>query len=192
MNLKNCLDQILSFLVHLKRPIKDLLNTGLTEKDISIELRKLAFDMPKEFYDLYAWRNGTEIRPGTTLDDLNFFPGFYFLSLEDAFRQYQVMKNDSRWNRCWFPIFANGGGDFYAIDHSQIMDDNIPVIGFILGESEHPIEYQSIASMMATLLDCFKSNVFFVASDGYLEMDDIGHAAIAKEHNPDVEFWKDL
>ena len=38
------------------------------------------------------------------------------MSLEESIQTYQELRKTSTWNQCWFPIFANGGGDFYAMN----------------------------------------------------------------------------
>jgi hypothetical protein len=139
--------------------------------------------------ELYTWRNGTKIPEGTILDDVQLIPGFHFLSLEDGIAGYLAMKDDHRWNKNWFPIFANGGGDFYAIDLSS-SDTEAPLIGFILGELDQYIEYQSIAMMLQTFLECCEKGVVFVTEEGYLEIKDDLHAQIAAINNPDVSLWQ--
>ncbi|BBE22195.1 hypothetical protein MN0502_10780 [Arthrobacter sp. MN05-02] len=42
-------------------------------------------------------------------------PGSYLLSLEEALSDYDTFKNDARWSPSYFPVFADGGGDFYVL-----------------------------------------------------------------------------
>ena len=92
------------------------------------------------------------------------------------------MKDDSRWCPSWLPVFANGGGDFYAINLS-LGRDRGTIVGFLLGESEHPIEYQSVKAMFATLLACYQEGIFALNPEGYLDMDDAQHALVAQRFN---------
>ena len=124
------------------------------------------------------------------LDDVQIIPGFHFLSLQDSIGNYLAIKSDPRWRSNWFPIFANGGGDFYAIDLSLANENFAPVIGFILGEDEQEIEYQSLTRMVSTFCECCDKSIVFMTEEGYLEMDDEKQAEIARKHNPDVEFWR--
>jgi len=186
------LDVILSHLAVLNRPVVDQLQPGLTREKIAQTLESEQITLPGEALDMWGWRNGTRIAPGRTqLDDIQFFPGFYFYSFEDALVQYGAMRNDRRWNKHWFPIFASGGGDFYALDVRGDDRDHAPIIGFILGARTHPVEYECLERMCETLATCFQRGVFFLSSDGFLEMDDDKHNAIARELNPSVALWSE-
>ena len=61
---------------------------------------------------------------------------------------------------------------------------------FMLGESVHPIEYESLSTMLATILECYEKEAFFVDHRGYLEMSDDAHAQIARAHNSRVPLWQ--
>lgn len=137
---------------------------------------------------LFGWHDGT-LTDGVVLDDVHIFPGFYFLSLEDASANYRAFVSDSRWVTGWWPVFANGGGDFYVLDLSAA--EAKPVRHFRIDEAEHPIEFSSLAAMAATLARAFADGTFFVDSSGYLEMDDQVFGQLAAKLNPDVLWWHD-
>jgi len=181
------LEAILGALAQMGRPVVRFLRQGLDPKTTTHRLAGLGLSAPRDLLTLYGWHDGTLVHEGNSLDDTHFWPGFYFFSLEDAARQYEAMREDPRWRESWFPIFANGGGDFYAIETGH--KDNGSIRGFLLGESDHPIEYESLGSMMKTLRACFETQTFFLGREGHLEMDDARHAEIAREFNPTLEVW---
>ncbi|MDQ6719297.1 MAG: SMI1/KNR4 family protein, partial [Candidatus Dormibacteraeota bacterium] len=91
-----------------------LLRPGIPTRASEAMLRQHGLQVPFGLPELYAWHDGTDATTGVPLDDLHLFPGYYFLSLEDATRNYAAFRDDPRWNPAWLPIFANGGGDFFA------------------------------------------------------------------------------
>ncbi len=137
--------------------------------------------------DLYAWKGGTDASPAHTVGDIALFPGFYFLSLNDASADYKTFVADPRWRVGWWPVFANGGGDFYVID----VHAGMAIRHFWIDESEHPIEFSSLNAMVKTLAEAYDLGVFYVDPDGYLEMDDDRFAQVAAEMNPDIPWWTD-
>jgi len=184
------LDTIESFLKIWRFRVCHFLNEGLEEREILKLFEQAELTPTTELVELYQWRNGTKIDPGTILDDVQLIPGFHFLSLEDSVSSYLSFKNDKRWNPSWFPIFANGGGDFYVVDLSQSNGKEAPIIGFILNEPVQEVEYQCLTTMLLTFCECFKKNIVFRTDDGYLEMDDNEQAKVALRYNPDVKFWQ--
>ena len=115
------------------------------------------------------------------------FPGFYFLSLEDAIATYAGVYSDPRWSPDWLPLFANGGGDFYLVELGS--QPSGPIRHFRIDETEHPIEFSSIAGLANTLAAAFDRGVFYVDFDGNLEMDDSHFASLAADLNPEVSWW---
>lgn len=165
------------------------LQVGLSVEVLRAALAVVDLAATPELESLYGWRNGTSTFGSATLDDIHFFPGFYLLSIEDAAANYRAFVNDARWKTGWFPIFANGGGDFYVLDlHAPTTS---PVRHFRIEKSEHPIEFSSLAALLKTLHRAFERGVFFVDPSGYLEMDDFGFAELAVELNPDVNWWQE-
>ena len=184
------LDVILSYLKELTRPVIERLEEGLSHEEIDRYLSKVSLTGTQDLYELFSWRNGTKVQKGDRLDDLHFFPGFYFMAFEDAISQYALIKSDVRWKLGWFPIFSNDGGDFYVVDLANGSANESPVIGFMVNDSEHRIEYQSLTTMVATIRECFEKEVFFVDKNGYQEANDREHAKIARKNNPTVSLWQ--
>lgn len=184
------LNVILGFLKSWHLPVGNLLNAGLSIEKIEGSFKKIGLEPTSELIQLYQWRNGTTVEKGTMLDNVQIIPGYHFLSLTDAINSYLAMKDDNRWNPSWFPFFANGGGDFYAVDLSQSDGYSAPIIGYILGEDEQEVEYQNLTTMLLTFSECFEKGVVFKAEEGYLEMDDERQSEIATKNNPEVAFWR--
>lgn len=179
---------IILSLRRLNRPIQDLLQEGLSVFEINKMVQVLPFRFPPELIELYSWKNGTKCADGDLLDDLHFFPGFYFMSLEEALSGYLEFEKHPQWNKFWFPFFANGGGDFYATDSNS--DELCPkVLGFLLGEEEQSYEYQSVTSMMKTIAECYAKGAYYLASDGTIGVNDDLEKPIGKMHNPNIEYW---
>lgn len=182
------LDRIYAQLERLGRDeVIRRLQPALTPDEIQRRLADIGLVAPQDVIELYSWHNGTRVEPGTYLDSVHFFPGFSFLSLDDAVRHYVAFRDDERWDRGWLPIFANGGGDFYAV----VACSPFPVVGFLIDQREHPVEYESLDAMVSTLSESFDQGAFFVDQRGYLESDDRRHAEIARRNNPSVALWSE-
>lgn len=164
------------------------LQAGLSAEAVQSSLGAVGLSATSELEALYVWRNGTSTAGGVTLDDIHLFPGFYLLSIEDAIANYRAFVADPRWRSGWLPIFANGGGDFYVLDLGSLSAR--PMRHFRIEESEHPIEFTSLRAMLATLATAFERGIFFVDSNGYLEMDDLVFGELAAELNHDVDWWR--
>lgn len=136
---------------------------------------------------LYTWRNGSEDSEEITLGGLAFFPGFYLMSLEESIQTYMELRARNGWDKSWFPIFASGGGDFYAMNLAPEAQGQI--LGFYVFEEEGQVEYRSLKSMLATLKACYEQGIIFRNEQGYLDMDYRKHAEIAHDINPDLKIW---
>lgn len=165
------------------------LQPGVSPQHVHDMLASCGLPSSKEIEYLYGWRNGTDIEHAPSLDAIYLFPGFYFLSIEDAVTNYRVFTADPRWEVGWVPVFANGGGDFYVLSLFESKPDMIR--RFRIDEIEHPIEFESISSMVATLAAGFERGVFYIDQNGYFEMDDLVFAKMAAKMNPGITWWND-
>ena len=165
----------------------DHLNPGISSQQIQELFEEIPLQSTQDLRALYTWRNGSKDCEGITLGDLAFFPGFYLMSLEESIQTYQELRKTSTWNQCWFPIFASGGGDFYAMILAPEAQGHI--LGFYVYEEGPQVEYQSLESMLQTFKVCYKQAIVFRNEQGYLDMDYRKHAEIAHEINPDLKIW---
>jgi cell wall assembly regulator SMI1 len=184
------LDGIVQHLRRLDRRVPELLQRGLTRPEIQALEATLPFSFTEELVIVYEWRNGTKSESGDILDELNFFPGFYFPPLQEAIEIFHERKNAPQWREGWFPLFADGAGDFYIIPCAQEPQDAAEVIGFLHGEPQQIAEYESIMSMVLTLNAAYAENAFYLDADDTLEIDDSRYHLIANRFNPGIPEWQ--
>lgn len=181
------LNEIEKGLQQLDHPCVEHLNPGLSSQKIQELFEEIPLQPNQDLHALYAWRNGSKDSDGITLGELAFFPGFYLMSLEESIQTYLELKETDDWEKSWFPIFASGGGDFYAMILAPEAQGKI--LGFYVFEEEAQVEYLSLKSMLATLKTCYEQGIIFRNEQGYLDMDYRKHAEVAHEINPDVKIW---
>lgn len=184
------LDRIVLRLAQSNRAVAQKLQPGLSPSDIAARVASLPFALTREIEALYLWRNGTLVDEGDLLGQAYLFPGFYLLSLDEAVQTYAERKGSRQWRPHWFPVFADGGGDFYVVPCAPEQIETAEVIGFIHGEPEQSVEYESLAAMMQTIDACYAQGAFFLDADGEIEIDDDKHREIAHHFNPKVEEWQ--
>jgi len=181
------LDKIETSLQQLHHSCVDHLNPGLSSQKIQELFEEIPLQPNQDLHALYAWRNGSEDSEGITLGELAFFPGFYFMSLEESIQTYLELRETDDWKKSWFPIFASGGGDFYAMNLAPESQGQIH--GVYVYEEEPQVEYRSLESMLTALKNCYEQGIIFRNEQGYLDMDYRKHAEIAHDINPDLKIW---
>lgn len=181
------LNEIEKSLQQLDHPCVDYLNPGLSSQKTQELFEEIPLQPNQDLHALYAWRNGPKDCEGITLGELAFFPGFYLMSLEESIQTYLELIATDTWDKSWFPIFASGGGDFYAMNLAPEAQGQI--LGFYVFEEEPQVEYRSLKSMLTTFKVCYEQGVIFRNEQGYLDMDYREHAEVAHEINPDVKMW---
>ena len=181
------LDKIETSLQQLHHSCVDHLNPGLSSQKIQELFEEIPLQPNQDLHALYAWRNGSEDSEGITLGELAFFPGFYLMSLEESIQTYLELRETDAWGKSWFPIFASGGGDFYAMNLAPEAQGQIH--GVYVYEEEPQVEYRSLESMLTALKNCYEQGIIFRNEQGYLDMDYRKHAEIAHDINPDLKIW---
>ena len=181
------LNEIEKSLQQLDHSCVDHLNPGISSQQIQELFEEIPLQLTQDLRALYTWRNGSKDCEGITLGELAFFPGFYLMSLEESIQTYLELRETDAWGKSWFPIFASGGGDFYAMNLAPEAQGQI--LGFYVFEEEGQVEYWSLKSMLATLKACYEQGIIFRNEQGYLDMDYRKHAEIAHDINPEVKIW---
>ena len=181
------LNEIEKSLQQLDHSCVEHLNSGITSLKIQELFEEIPLQPNQDLRALYTWRNGSEDSEEITLGELAFFPGFYLMSLEESIQTYMELRARNGWDKSWFPIFASGGGDFYAMNLAP--ESQGQILGFYVFEEEAQVEYRSLKSMLATLKVCYEQGIIFRNEQGYLDMDYREHAEVAHEINPDLKIW---
>lgn len=189
-DLIDALDSIASSLLSIGHPgVRHLRPPLPTTKRMSL-WSGLPFVASPELDELYSWRDGTNAPEGALLDELHFVPGFFFMSLEEAIRVYFERESAPQWKPGWFPFMADGAGDFYIAAGDASTTGRSTVVGFIHGEPDQPVEYESITAMMQTFSDAYAKKAVFADADGCLDYDDEGFRLIAQRFNPNLSLWQ--
>ena len=181
------LNEIEKCLQQLDHSCVDHLNPGISSQQIQELFEAIPLQPTQDLRALYTWRNGSKDSEGITLGELAFFPGFYLMSLEESIQTYLELRERDAWGKSWFPIFASGGGGFYAMNLAP--EGQGQILGFYVFEEEAQVEYRSLKSMLATLKACYEQGIIFRNEQGYLDMDYRKHAEIAHDINPEVRIW---
>ena len=189
-NISQLLNEIEKSLQQLDHSCVEHLNPGLTSQKIQELFEEIPLQLNQDLHALYTWRNGSKDSYGITLGELAFFPGFYLMSLEESIQTYLELIETDAWDRSWFPIFASGGGDFYAMNLASEAQGQI--LGFYVFEEEPQVEYWSLKSMLTTFKVCYEQGIIFRNEQGYLDMDYRKHAEIAHDINPEVKIWQEF
>ena len=181
------LNEIEKSLQQLDHLCVDHLNPGISSQQIQELFEKIPLHPTQDLHALYTWRNGSKDSEGITLGELAFFPGFYLMSLEESIQTYLELRETDAWDKFWFPIFASGGGDFYAMNLAS--EGQGQILGFYVYEEEPQVEYQSLESMLQTFKECYKQGIIVQNEQGYLDMDYRKHSEIAHDINPELKIW---
>ena len=182
--LETAIDLIFAHLQRLGSLVASRRRAGKSEAKVESQIRSLGLQAPEDLVRLYSTCDGTETTEGERLGTIQFFPGFYWMNLDEAVTVYQSISKDERWERSWFPIFGNGGGDFYAV----ICDQESPffgeVVGFVVGEQAQIVEFKSVTTLFETIERCFAQKAFFSSGD-HLAADYPAMGAISRIAQPD-------
>ncbi len=183
MNIDASVDRIFDYLQQLGSVIPSRRRVGLSPEVIQEVMGGLGLKPSVDLTTLYAYCDGTSTLEGEKLEEIQFIPGFYWMSLNEALATYRSVSRSAEWQASWLPIFANGGGDFYAVICDQSSSYFGEVVGFVLGETDQVVEFSNVASLFGTVERSFTEGAFFVAN-GMLKADYPRMRAIAREVQP--------
>lgn len=155
----------------------DVLQPGLSYKEIERRVADLPFKLPEEVYELYQWRNGTY--EGEE-EKAQFFNGLTFLSLEAALDKYSELLEEAEefietddcfiedkdysdksdfWDVMWFPLFCSIFIDepsFYLVKGDS--EENIYPDIFYANPYDYDCkEFNSLTEMMLLVAKDYES-----------------------------------
>jgi hypothetical protein len=162
----------------------DALLPGLPVSKVRLALEDSGFRSSTPLETWFGWHNGTA---ESTIGVLQIFPGFYPLSLEEALHTSKTFRGLPGWISTWLPLLGDGGGFFYVEDQSG--PGTSPIRCYRYDQVDHPIEYNSLESMSASIAEGYREGAFFEHPLGYLATKTGIFDAIAARLNPGVAWW---
>lgn len=172
-NFKEELHSLSKLLKDIKHPVIGYLMKPLSSKSILKKFAEINLLPTEELVELYVWHNGSNVYKNAKIGDICFVPpGMYFLNLDDAISHYTQLITLPTWNKTWFPVFTNGGGDYLGV----ILDGKnlrfSPVIDYMRDETEQSISYSSLTSMISLIIKAFKNKIIRLDHDtGWINVD---------------------
>jgi|GEM_PF-1270284 len=191
VSLIEALERIMNWLRKHQPDYAASFQPGLKSEEIQAAEAKVGFKLPPEIYELYQWRNGTEEDAKAVC-----FPTMQFLPLSTAMEcsqgwngfilEEKTIIEDSKWYETSpLFIFLEDNCDSCGIPIVDYQIEKPPVV--VLGEGEMPhIFYTSLTDMMLTLAECYETNAYYVAKDGYVEEDECKAAVALRKYNSEL------
>lgn len=158
-------------------------NAPATRDQVVAVVSAIGLNAPTDLIALYSVSDGTRHAPSATIGEISVMPGYYWLPIMEAVEIYKAINVSDEWKPAWFPVLASGGGDFYAVICDPTSPDDGAVVGFMLGEPDHIVEFESLTALFATVAASYQAGAFLV-EDGYLVADFPRMRALARELQP--------
>lgn len=166
--LANALNRIVNWLEKYpseKYASVDVLQSGLSYEEIERRVADLPFQLPKEVYELYQWRNGT---CDGEEERAQFFNSLTFLSLEAALDKYDELLSgydneeevEDYWDAMWFPLFSRfvDYRCFYLVKGD--IEGNIYPEILCSDEYDYPCKsFNSLTEMMLLIAKSYESKM---------------------------------
>lgn len=189
--LTEALEKIMNWLTEHQLEYANSFLPGLQTNEIQAVEEELRFKLPKEIYELYKWRNGTEEDAKALC-----FPTMQFLPLPVA------VKNSQIWNQFVLEdknvvdnhelskanplfIFLQDNCNYCAISLLEDQEKELPVVTLQEGEPAN-IFYTSLTNMMLTLAECYEIGAYYLDNDGYVCEDKCKTAQVLRKYNADI------
>lgn len=177
-----------------KAPILHELNDGLPISVIDQMLSQVVENYA-ELVLFYNWKNGISEslfeRPAV---EIELFPEGIMLSLQEAIERYILYtKTDKIWSVHYFPIFTNGGGDYYLYNLDKGSKDFGAIFLYapsLLLKEVPDLLYDSIISFLRTIIECIEAGAYEYNPSGGINVDYDLKFEISKKHNSKSEYWK--
>lgn len=179
----------------LNAPVIKLLNPPASEAEIFDFYRTYfpAIKVSEEIKSIYLWHNGTVIDNISPARKFYMFADFYLDSLSQI--EKNIKADDELFHfldKGLLPLFSSGQGENLAINIQDFDPEKTPLLW--VGTSNPEIElyttiYDSFHSMMATIKECFKRNVYFIDNKGLMDYDFDNYYNISKSMNPNSDYW---
>jgi cell wall assembly regulator SMI1 len=190
VSLTSDLDHILEWHHRHNTPVARFIRPGLSEADILARTSRLPFQLPREFVDLYRWRDGAG--GSGPAASLSFFEFHQFLPFDAALSNFQAsypIMQQFYELADWVMVFQDAAGDGYGVLGGPAPAEAAPVTYLFEGEGVQVV-FDSLSRMIATVAAAFDEGVF-TWSRGELHCDYERWGEVAHRLNPGIAYWRD-
>jgi len=189
--LTESLEKIENWLETYNQPAARSLNPGLTREQIQQVFKVLPFTPVEELYTFYSWHNGQ----GLDID-VNFIPGYDFLSLEYAVKEYRMVRKISKdlekllgtasekkdlWPVYFFPFISLQGDSFGVLCGGPKPGS---VLELFIEDPDPLVAYPGIASFMQEIAEGFETGAYYITDEGDLETNEEKKQIVFLKYHP--------
>lgn len=196
--LKDELLELEKCLVHAKNPILPYLDKGIPfdSKKFASELKALDMDPTPDLIDLYNWKSGLPEQPWGF--DFTLFSKGTFIHYMDTIATYKiVLKYEGMAFYKHLPIILHPVTSFedpimINLDEKSATYGSILYFSAMFTPSGPALVYDSLYSLVQTITECYRQNVYSFDEDGKLLCDDTKKLdSIRKKLNKKKSYWDD-
>lgn len=150
--------------------------------------------LPSEVINLYCYKNGLkeEVLLDNDLGHLWIIPLGIFIPFEDSFKAYLSNVSMSFWDKCLFPLFESGGGEYILIDCDQESNTYKMLFYYSPQVIEIVTIYDSLEKLLISTIGCFDMYIYYYDQQGYFNVDYKKERELLKVLNPNSNYWKNF
>lgn len=167
-------------------PVQKYFNAGLSEAEIRNLFRQIGLTPSEELIQIYTWRNGLRYKELPS-GKLSFGLNGVFFPLQDSIDMYRSFVADQ------FPLFFPLFWDDTFLINLNVGSKDYQMI-FIYSPSllitEPQSCYDSLETMIHTLVTCFQKGIFSYDAEGFFKEQHRLTAAVSRSINPLSIYWK--
>lgn len=207
---KSMFDDLFQRLEKLNLPIAQHFNSGLTHEEFHALLKDFPFRLPTEVYHYYQFCKPSVV---ARQDEYLLFPWGYIVSLAEALKtreiymtlvnfatvmnngeheqeehisnKYEIFEQPQLWHPRWLPIFSHDGPEHWVVICGKTEEATSPVYFInIMSESEFYLAYDSLTTMLLTIVEAFEIGAYYVTEDGDLGQQRVLLSPIFNKYNP--------
>ena len=166
----------------------------LPDLEIDRYMQKMSI-VSEDYKKLYQWKNGLDFQVSETFPK-EFWIHFYgnFLNLKDTWIGWEENTDQEFWKRSQIEIMDNLIGEKLFFESNLSSDQCGFIYRFspsIMPMSEPITRYDSLGSMLETIITIYENDGIKLGDEGLLETDFALVSRISAAINVKSEYWKD-
>ena len=154
---------------------------GISRAEVQSALGSLKFELPDDFYDLYEWRNGHPDDSRQSVGPVYHFNPIDLVAEEKNWAWWG--SNSPKYKGYSTLPFITDNSEFFAVALGRSYQDDAYVI-YVDRVGGTYLRYDSVTSMMASTIECFMSNAYYLNDEGWIEENHLLSAEILRSKNP--------